>query len=198
MRKAIVALGMILVFAGLACAQNTPQSLADVARKVRAERAKKDLSKVPLFTNDNIPTASGLVSTVGSTTPPAVEGDEAAMEGEGAAAGEQEGTEKKKKCDESCWRGKFNSQRAKIASAKQELDILQREFNLSRVQYYQDPNQAVRQQYSGNTAGGAELQQLQGKIDAKKAEIQKLEQGLSDLEDQLRQAGGDPGWARPE
>jgi polyhydroxyalkanoate synthesis regulator phasin len=34
------------------------------------------------------------------------------------------------------------------------------------------------------------------KIDAKKKEIEMLKQQLSDLEDDLRKAGGDSGWAR--
>jgi hypothetical protein len=34
------------------------------------------------------------------------------------------------------------------------------------------------------------------KIDAKKKEIEQLKQSFSDLEDDLRKSGGDPGWAR--
>jgi uncharacterized protein YoxC len=34
------------------------------------------------------------------------------------------------------------------------------------------------------------------KVDAKKKEIEDLKKQLSDMEDELRKAGGDPGWAR--
>ena len=34
------------------------------------------------------------------------------------------------------------------------------------------------------------------KIEAKRQEIAALKQGLSDLEDALRKAGGNPGWSR--
>ena len=36
----------------------------------------------------------------------------------------------------------------------------------------------------------------QAKIDAKKKEIDSLNQQLANLEDELRKDGGNPGWAR--
>ena len=41
-----------------------------------------------------------------------------------------------------------------------------------------------------------EINDKDAKIEAKRKEIEQLKQGLSDLEDALRKAGGDPGWAR--
>lgn len=171
-------------------------SLAEVARRVRAQRAKKDLSQIPMFTNDNIPKGVG-ISTVGQVAPPP--GEEG--EGEAAAAAGAEGQaapgeEAEDECDEKCWRDKFAQQREKIATATRELDVLQREYNLARTQYYQDPNRAVREQYSANTAGGRELQDLLNRINEKKAQIDQLQRELSTLEDDLRRAGGSPGWAR--
>jgi len=129
---------------------------------------------------------------VGTSRAPAEGGEEgAAAGGEAAAAGGE-----KQKCDEACWRGKFSEKRNAIRTAQSELDILQREFNLARTQYYQDPNQAMRDQYSNNTSGGRELQDLQQRINDKQAQIQRLQQELSGLEDQLRREGGNPGWAR--
>ncbi|MGH9803775.1 MAG: hypothetical protein ACRD4D_01285, partial [Candidatus Acidiferrales bacterium] len=117
----------------------------------------------------------------------------AAMSEAGAAA---EGEGQKEECNDDCWRKKFAEQRAKIAGAKRELDILQREYNLARTQYYQDPNQAVREQYSNSTAGGRDLQRLLESINGKQQEITDLERGLSTLEDDLRRAGKSPGLAR--
>jgi len=204
MRKAslIVALLAALLTTGAAWAQSQEQSLAEYARKVRADRAKKEGMKVKVFTNDNIPKSAGL-STVGSVFAPA-EG-EAAAEGtaegaaEGAAAaGEAAPAEgEDKECGEACWKGKFSEQRTKVKDAEAELDILQREYNLARIQYSQDPNIAMREQYSNNTAGGRELQDLMNRINEKKAQVDKLKQELSGLEDDLRKAGGQPGWARP-
>lgn len=192
MRKAILVLSLLLLAPGVSWAQTQGESLGDLARQIRAQRAKKDLSKVPLFTNENIP-RGGEVSVVGGAAPatPAATG-EAGAEGEAGPAEKS----KEKECDEACWRDKFRAKRDMIRAAQKELEILQREYNLARTQYYQDPNRAVREQYSNNPAGGRELQELQQKITAKQAEIATLQRGLADLEDELRRAGGDPGWAR--
>jgi len=199
MRKAsfILALLAALLTAGSAWAQFQDQSLAEYARKVRAERAKKE-GKVRMYTNDNIPKSAGL-SALGSVFAPA-EG-EAAAEGaaEGAPAeGEAAPAEgEAKECDEQCWKGKFSEKRTKVKDTEMELDVLQREYNLARTQYYQDPNAAMREQYSNNTGGGRELQDLLNRINEKKAQVDNLKQELSSLEDDLRKSGGQPGWARP-
>ncbi|MBI2957044.1 MAG: hypothetical protein HYY26_07020 [Acidobacteria bacterium] len=188
MRKVAVMLGVLLLFAGVGWAQAQEESLADVARRVRAERAKKDLSKVRLFTNDDIPRGGVVISTLGEPAAPPAEA--------GAAPAAAAAEEKKEECDEQCWRDKFREKREAIRTAEREVDILQREYNLARMQFYQDPNRAMREQYSATTAGGRELQDLLNRINKKQAEIEHLKRELSSLEDELRRAGGKPGWAR--
>ncbi|HXE74168.1 MAG TPA: hypothetical protein VNN18_00850 [Candidatus Xenobia bacterium] len=195
MRKAAGILTLILFAAGFAWAQNIPANLAEAARKAREERAKTGTAKVKMYTNDSLPRSGGL-SIAGTVAAPATSGGEAAAaEGEGGTAAEQ--AEKEKKCDEACWKAKFAEKRKQIKDAETELDVLQREYNLARTQYYQDPNAAMREQYSSNTAGGRELQDLLNRINNKKREIEELKQQLSALEDDLRKSGGQPGWARP-
>ncbi len=203
MRKVcfILALVTALLTAGTAWAQSQQESLAEYARRVRTERAKKEGAKVKVYTNDNIPGA-GTMSAIGRVFGPAegapdaegAAGESAAAGAEGEAAPAEGET---KECGEACWKGKFSEQRTKIKDAENEVDVLQREYNLARTQYYQDPNAAVREQYSNNTAGGRELQNLLNRINEKKAQVDKLKQELSSLEDDLRKAGGQPGWARP-
>jgi len=192
MKKVVGVLAILLLVVGIASAQ----SLGELARQARSNRARKSSAKV--YTNDNIPRASAAVSIMGegqaAPAAAAAGGQQAAAAG-GASAAEGEGEEE---CDEACWRGKFTEQRAKIQQAERELDILQREFNLARTQYYQDPNQAVREQYSANTAGGQELQDIQNRIQEKQQEIQQARQALSTLEDDLRRAGGQPAWGREQ
>ncbi|MFQ5695135.1 MAG: hypothetical protein ACE5HB_04025 [Terriglobia bacterium] len=193
MRKAIGVLAILLLSAGAASAQFIPKSLAEVARKVRAQRASQNLPKARLYTNDSIPKAGDAVSVVGTVGARRSAGTDAGNGDTAAAEGQQDA-----ECDEACWRQQFDAKRKEIAQAERDLDILQREYNLARTQYYQDPNQAVREQYSNTTGGGAELQRLMDQINQKQADIQRLQRELGDLENDLRRAGGKPGWARPQ
>jgi predicted nucleic acid-binding Zn-ribbon protein len=68
---------------------------------------------------------------------------------------------------------------------------LQREAEKADLQYYNDPQKAMQEQYTR-----AEINEKNEKIAARKKEIADLKQQLSDMEDQLRASGGDSGWAR--
>lgn len=159
-------------------------SLADAARKAReAQKTAPKAAKV--FTNDNIPTSSSGVSVVGNSS--------AAPAGESAASGTSDanaaaGADKN---DEATWRKKFADARRKIDQDSAELSIMQREYSELNVQYYPDPTKALMQ-----SVDRTDLIKKQNAIDAKQKELDADKQALSDLEDELRKAGGDPGWAR--
>jgi chromosome segregation ATPase len=92
---------------------------------------------------------------------------------------------------EEYWRKRFTGAREKLSNAEKELDILQRELDKGQLQYYPDPQKAMAQQFNRS-----DINDKRAKIDAKQKEIAALKQQLSDMEDELRKAGGDPGWAR--
>jgi len=92
---------------------------------------------------------------------------------------------------EAAWRKRFQAQRDKIAKVEKELDILGRELEKAQLEYYPDPQKALREQFDR-----ADINKKTAKIDSKRQELDQLRQGLDDLEDQLRKSGGDPGWAR--
>jgi len=162
------------------------QGSDDVAAAARRSRAQQKNAPKPtkVVTNDDFPSSS---------TPPPASNQKASSGGkqEDADRPSAELTAENDPKSEVYWRKRFQKLRDKVAQSEKELDILQRELDKNQVQYYSDPQQALMQQH-----GRSEINEGTAKIDAKKKEIDSLKQQLSDLEDDLRKAGGDPGWAR--
>ncbi|HLZ12028.1 MAG TPA: hypothetical protein VKP58_05525 [Candidatus Acidoferrum sp.] len=172
----------------------TGDAVADAARKAKEE--KKDAPKPKkIYTDDDISTKKSDISVVGTALAPAPEGSTSAAVQNSAttAIADSKATagEKEDPNSEKAWRKRFAALRTKIATAEQELDVLQREENKSGVQYYADPTKALNEQYSRE-----EINKKADKIEAKKKQIADLKQQFSDAEDALRKSGGDPGWSR--
>jgi len=178
----------VALTAGLAYSQQdtsqqpTTDAVAEAARKTREEQKTAPKAK-KVFTNDDMPAPAS--ETTAKAAEPAAGG-----QAETSTAESKENAENNPK-SEAYWRKRFEKQREKISNAEQELDVLQRELNKDQVQYYNDPQKAMQQQYSRS-----DINEKTAKIDAKKKELEALKQQLSDMEDELRKAGGDPGWAR--
>ena len=169
------------------------QSVADAARHAKAQKGDTAPAKPRVFTNDNIPTTGG-ISTVGESS--SSSGDSA-----NGATGADDPTKHEEKKDgatkaldskdEKGWRALFQDLRHKLEQDQQDLDISQRELGKDDVQFYQDPVKGMQQ---GLTR--SDINDKTAKIDSLKAKIQADQQAISNAEDQLRAAGGDPGWAR--
>lgn len=157
-------------------------SLAAAAKKAREQ--KKDSAKpAKVFTNDDMP--AGGISTIGA--------DKSA---DSSAAGAQDAAAAAGPNDEKTWRTRFEKLHHKLDQDQQELDILQRELGVAATQFYGgDPNKAMNDQMSGQPNGAAYTKKV-GDIDAKKKQVEADKQAISDAEEELRKAGGDPGWAR--
>jgi predicted RNase H-like nuclease (RuvC/YqgF family) len=136
-----------------------------------------------VFTNDNIPTSTTGVSVVGQT--PAASDQSTTSDTQASEA------DKDKNNDEATWRKRFADARHKIDQDTSELSVMQRELSELNVQYYPDPSKAMAQAYSRS-----DIINKQNAIDAKQKELEADKQALSNLEDELRKAGGDPAWAR--
>jgi hypothetical protein len=182
------------------------ESVADAARKAQAQK-KPSAKPAAVLTNDNLDSLKGTISVVGEAPapPPDEASDEKADKGDKGktpaadAKGKTPGTDDKTADDkksaakgEEYWRQTFADARKKLAADAHELDVLQRDYNLKQQQYYSDPNQAMRQQYTRQ-----DLTDTKSQIDDKTAAVAADKLAISDLEDQLRQAGGEPGWANP-
>jgi chromosome segregation ATPase len=156
--------------------------VAEAAKKARAQQ-KSEAKPKKVYTNDDFASSSKPAPATDSNAPT-----------EKKDAGTDADADKDKKEDskgEEYWRKRFATTREKLASAEKELDVLQRELDKNQVQYYPDPQKAMVEQFNRS-----EINEKRTKIDAKQKEIDALKQQLSDMEDELRKAGGDPGWAR--
>ena len=158
------------------------ESVADAARKAQAARKSAPQAKLSID-NDNLGTLTGTVSVVGET--PATSDDQSKKAGDQAA--KPAGTAAK---GQEYWSAKFAAANKKLADDQKELDITQREFNLKQQQFYTDPMASLKQDYSRQ-----DINDTRTKIDEKTAAVAQDKADISNLEDELRKAGGDPGWA---
>ena len=154
-------------------AQPAP-SLADIARKAR-EQKKNEPKSTKVFTNDNLPTQGGGLNVVGDESAPVT----------GAAPASLGSQEK-------MWRDRFATARAKLQRDQESLDLSQRELGKAEVQYY--PNDPQKQLLQSVT--NSDIHDKQAKIAQLQQQVSQDQAAISDLEDQLRKSGGDPGWAR--
>jgi hypothetical protein len=92
---------------------------------------------------------------------------------------------------ESYWRKRFAEARDRLYWNEKELSILQREYNKLLVGYFPNPQTTLVEGITFN-----KLNRQYRLIEDKRAEVADLRRALSDLEDDLRRAGGYPGWAR--
>jgi hypothetical protein len=195
-RVLFAALVSTLLFSpNLLIAIRAQESVAAAARKAQAQK-KSSAKPVTVFTNDNIDTVKGTINVVGETPAPPADKTTTVQDktktpptddkSKAAPADDKSGSTK----DEAYWRKAFADARKKLADDTHELDILQREYNLKQQQYYSDPNTAMREQYNRQ-----DLTDTKTKIDEKTATVAQDKQAISDLEDALRQSGGEPGWA---
>ena len=93
--------------------------------------------------------------------------------------------------DETYWRKQFAEIRYKLRIAQSELDVLQRELSEGLLIYDPNPQKAMRENVTRKN-----INAHRQAIEDKKKEIVELRKQFSDLEDDLRHAGGDPGWSR--
>jgi hypothetical protein len=165
--------------------QSGSDPVAEAARKVREEK-KNAVKPKKVFTDDDVkPGAAAPAGNAASATGGAEATAAAGQQNAGGAPGAEDPN------GEAAWRKRFKEQRDKLAKAERELDVLQREVQKAQVEYYPDPQKAMQEQNSRK-----EINEKTAKIAAKQKEIAQLKQELDDMEDQLRKAGGDPGWAR--
>ncbi len=164
------------------------QSLGDVARTVRAQKASAPKAK-RTFNNDSLP-KDGTISTPNATPapPPPPAGTAAAA----APAKDASKDADAAKAEEAAYKAKFAELKKTQTEEERRLDLLQRELNMAQVQAYSDPNKALKEQFDRS-----ELKNRTAEIDTQKQAVAKAKQAIADLQEELRKKGLPAGWATP-
>jgi len=162
----------------------TVPSLAEIARKLKDERAQEKQKPVPTYTNDNLPSRESLgivaVALAGQAK------GKAPATGKNVAAAEEHG--------EKYFRSKAEKLQSQMQFDERQLDGLRQQLGLAQTQYYADPQKTLEQE--STPAFRADLDKLRAKVAGTEKALADDQQALDDLQQELRRAGGNPGWIR--
>lgn len=155
-----LALGALLLPAALpAQSQDSSQSVAEAARRARAQKKKSD-KPVKVITDETLQVNDEDVqnATAWQPKPP----ETAAQPVPATGTPSQGDAEALKKATAELARLK-----EKLSDAQKDLDLAQREYALSRESYYSNPN------YANDASGKAKLDGIQAQIDSDQQEVAK-------------------------
>jgi hypothetical protein len=157
-------------------AQPQHESLGDAAR--RSQDQKKDQPKpVKVWTNDNIPTATGNISIIGQTTDSTSDNSAPAQTpppNPKVAAAQRAASE-----------AELSAAKDKLLSLKTDLDIMQRKFTLDDQMYRGKPD------YSSDKAGAAAMKDEKDQVDAKMQDVEDAQRKVDELQAKLAASAGD-------
>jgi uncharacterized coiled-coil protein SlyX len=203
-RMKTVRLGLIALACGLSaiCADTTRAnqeqqhevSVAELARRLREQKKSAPEAK-RVWTNDNLPQLAGApVNVVGRTAQPgqATPRETEAPGSEAAASQGAKSTDKEKEKDRVKAEAELAQEKQHLETAKHELDLLQRDFDLHRQQFYSDPG------YTSNTEGKEALDRLANQVEAKRQEVQQIEQKIAALANKLESMNHELGAKKEE
>jgi hypothetical protein len=187
MKRIICSVVGLCVLAGSGMA--SAQTLADLAKKTQTQK-KQTKRPARVYTNADVPvTAPATAATATEVSATPKEG-EAATEDPNAKPAELSKTSVNA-ADESAWRGKISSAREALSRAKEQLEGMR-----TRVMHLQTAkalgNNDVNQQAAVAAQQGAALQEF----DRLRADVEKYQKALADVEAEARAANVPAGWLR--
>lgn len=166
----------------------TVPSLGEVARQLKAQCEKEKKKPVAIFTNDNLP-SHGSLGMASLKMAEDGQKEEKQASGERAPAGAAS-----EKYGEKYFRSKAGKIRSQMEFHQRQLAVLQQELGLAKMQYYLDPQKTLEQESS--PAFQTDVDKLRDKIAKAEKAIADDQKAMDDLQEELRRAGGNPGWIR--
>jgi hypothetical protein len=186
MKRTLQANAGWVALAALLAAPAAAQSLGEYARQQLAKKGPTPVA-VKEYTNDNLPTSGGALSTVGQAS--------GASTSAAAGGSKADATpEKDRSSQEAEWRAKFTAQKDVIAKLQREIDVAQREHD-SRQAQTQTNSQDLGSRLRNPVLWASENKKYQDEIEGKKKDLEAAKQTLEDMKDQLRRADLPNTWA---
>jgi hypothetical protein len=199
---------MLVIVVGLSVAlpflaKPQQESLGDLARQVREQRAKESKTPVKVFTNDNLPArppwdggpASGLPEAPAGeqkpNPPPPTAKPSSPESAEEKSSVEPESPENKIKTRD-YWQAKFKEARGKLARAREEQQLAEDELNLLQIQQARELDPNGRQELD------AKGRDKQAQVDTKRTASDAAQKALNDLEGEFKESGAPEDWSNTE
>jgi hypothetical protein len=187
-----------LILAASAAAQSTAaqsdqQSVADVARQLRKQRATTPARRT--FTNDDLPRDT-VVNVSGAATADVdadkAKSDDTADATKDPASKDAKDTKDKPATDSdteqkqiAAWQSRLAAQKKEVSDLEHELDIMQREEKLREAQLYWDAGNRLRD----DKKWAEEEQKHNDEVADKTAKLQAAREKLDQMKEEARKAG---------
>ena len=202
---------VILALSFLACAAQA-QSLGEIARKLSAERAQQKQKATKVYTNDNIPRAPSIeLSTPTSAAEPATANSQSQSKSANGANNTSEKTEPSGASPISTsgaqqrtsgeapmnsmktkayWQARFKEARAALALAKERQELDENELSLLNLQKVRDLN------HNQQVSLGNQISTKQSELAMRRAETQKAQRALDELQKKFKESGAPGDWLK--
>jgi hypothetical protein len=167
--------------------QASAQTLAEIARRERERQKQAETRNKGTFTNAN---TAGSAAPVSQPANP-VAAPQQPPEKKEATSAKPTGPMDNKGRDEKYWRDAFQKARDAVKKADEKVQLQENRIKDLNTQFLRQDDI-----YNKENVVGTQLAGAQKDLDAAKAEAEQARNTVSKLEDELRAAGGLPGWAR--
>lgn len=174
---------LAICLGGAVLPAQTP-TLGEIARK-EEERRKQVTAPAKVYTNKDLPKAAIIPPTPGTLPPAAPTADQKSPD---AQKPEQKSDEDVK--DESWWRKRVTAARDQLQRAELAAEAFQSRVNALTTDFAARDDPYQRAQIS------IDRQKALNEMERVKAEIARLKQQITDIEEEARVAGVPPGWLR--
>jgi hypothetical protein len=178
-----------LVLLGSPVRSTAQESLGDLARQVREQRAKSEKKPVKVFTNDDLPqrppvegrTAASAMSTTPKTEQPAAEKQET-----------KETSKEDKIKTKDFWQARFKAAREVLAHQKEIQQLAEDELNLLQIQQARELDPTAKQDLDGK------VQAKQAEVEQARAVTAKAQKALDDLGEDFKESGAPEEWSKTD